>query len=376
MLFVRVAGSVACALLVATSCASDANTVTTAAAAGPTVEMGQPFPAERCADNKAAGTITYLSGYDFAASASIVDVLVAEQKGYYDELCLDVNIQPGLFATNYPAINNNSAQFASAGSFSALVEYALGAPGSELVTLAVEGRSAIDTLIVKPGTADTLAALSGATIGVKEAMPASVRAMLAKAGLFSGTGYTIEPIAGFDPTVHIALPNIAGFAAFKSNEPGQLDRAGVSYTEFDPSSEGIPGSFGVLYTSRTFMAAHPTAATDFMRATMKGLADAVSDPSAASMVAIDFIDNNGNPNGLSSDGETFRWQTESHLVADTSTTTDPMGVPEPDELTEEVKSYASVGLFGGKAPDISELYDASILTAVYDTSGTVIWPST
>ena len=56
-----------------------------------TSTAGEPFPADRCEANKAAGTITYLSSFDFAASASIVDVLVAEQKGYFDDLCLDVN---------------------------------------------------------------------------------------------------------------------------------------------------------------------------------------------------------------------------------------------------------------------------------------------
>lgn len=375
MLFVRAACSAACALLVV-ACSSDAKTTTTAASAGPAVSMGQPFPAKRCSDNKAAGTITYLSGYDFAASASIVDVLVAKQKGYYDDLCLDVDIKAGLFATNYQAINDNSAQFASAGSFSALVEYELRTPQSQLVTLAVEGRSAIDTLIVKPGAANTLADLQGATIGVKEEMPASVRAMLAKAGLVSGSGYTIEPIAGFDPEVHIALPEITGFAAFKSNEPGQLDRAGIAYTEFDPSSEDVPGSFGLVYTNQTFVKEHPTAATDFMRATMKGLADAVNDPESASMVATDFIDNNGNPNGLSPDGESFRWQTESSLVSADATPKTPLGLPLPDALRAETRSYAAVGLFGGKAPDISDMYDTSILQAVYDTSGTVVWPAT
>ena len=375
MLFVRAAGSVACALLIV-ACSSDAKTATTAASAGPAVDMGQPFPAKRCSDNKAAGTITYLSGYDFAASASIVDVLVAKQKGYYDDLCLDVDVKPGLFATNYPSIDDNSAQFASAGSFSALVEYAVRTPDSKLVTLAVEGRSAIDTLIVKPGVAATLSDLSGATIGVKEEMPASVRAMLARAGLRSGADYTIESIAGFDPEVHIALPGVTGFTAFKSNEPGQLDRSGIPYTEFDPSSEGVPGSFGLLYTNRTFLKDHPTAATDFMRATMKGLADAVNDPASAAMVATDFIENNGNPNHLSPDGEAFRWQTESNLVSEDSTPQTPLGLPIPDALNDETRAYAAVGLFGGKAPDISDMYDTSILQALYDTSGAVVWPAT
>src|SRR4249920_4236543 len=56
----------------------------TTATTAPTdaIVAGQPIPAARCEANKAAGKITYLSGFDFAASASIVDVLVAKQKGY------------------------------------------------------------------------------------------------------------------------------------------------------------------------------------------------------------------------------------------------------------------------------------------------------
>ncbi len=45
------------------------------------VAAGEPFPADRCEANKGAGTITYLSSFDYAASASIVEVLVAEAEG-------------------------------------------------------------------------------------------------------------------------------------------------------------------------------------------------------------------------------------------------------------------------------------------------------
>jgi NitT/TauT family transport system substrate-binding protein len=371
----RAAVIVACALTV-NACSSDENPSTTAAKAGPSVQMGRPFPAERCEDNRAAGTITYLSGYDFAASASIVDVLVAEQKGYYDDLCLDVEIKPGFSSENYKHIVANTAQFASAGSFSGLVTFTSRNPEAELAALAIEGRSANDTLIVKQGIATDLTELEGATIGVKGGLPTSVRAMLAKAGLVEGSNFTIAQLDGFDPTIHIELAEITAFTGFRSNEPGQLARAGIAYNEFDPSSEEIPGSFGVVYTSREFVKTHPVAVTDFMRATMKGLADAVSDPAAASMIAIDFIDNNGNPNGLSPDGEAFRWETEANLVADSSSSEAPLGMPDPDALRAEVELYASVGLYGGKAPDISELYDTSVLTEIYDSSGMVVWPST
>ena len=88
------------------------------------VAAGEPFPADRCEANKAAGTITYLSSFDFAASASIVEVLVAKQKGYFDDLCLDVEVKPSFSTDNYPLIAANEAQFSSGGSFSEVVDYA------------------------------------------------------------------------------------------------------------------------------------------------------------------------------------------------------------------------------------------------------------
>src|SRR5690349_16217598 len=95
-------GLAAVALLTIVSCRDDASSSPTAAvattapsataspptsAAGPAVAAGKPFPADRCAANKAAGTIHYLSGFDFAASASIIDVVVAQQAGYFKDLC-------------------------------------------------------------------------------------------------------------------------------------------------------------------------------------------------------------------------------------------------------------------------------------------------
>ena len=44
-------------------------------------------------------------------------------------------------------------------------------------------------------------------------------------------------------------------------------------------------------------------------------------------------------------------------------------------LRAEVAMYAAVGLFGGKPPDISRMFDTSVLKTIYDISGTVIWPS-
>ena len=82
---------------------------TTADETNPAIEVvaGEPFPEARCEANRAAGTISYLTGFDFAATASIVDVLVAGHNGYFDELCLDVEITPSFSTANYPLVAAN-----------------------------------------------------------------------------------------------------------------------------------------------------------------------------------------------------------------------------------------------------------------------------
>lgn len=366
--------AIVCAIL-AVSCSPGSNNGGTTSTGGRAVRSGRPFPPERCAANKAAGKITYLSGFDFAASASIVDVLVAKQKGYFDALCLNVDVQASLSNDNYPLVAANQAQFASSGSFSEIATFAIGHPDAKVVVLAVEGKTANDALIVKAGEANTLDDLRGTTIGVKGTITPSVRAMLAKAGLIDGIDYRTAAIDGFDPIVHISAPDIVGFTGYASNEPGRLDPAGIKYKLFVPSADGIPGSFGILYSNSTFIKEHPTAAQDFMRASMHGLSDAIANPAAASMIALDFIDNSGNRNALSPDAENYRWQTESKLVTDSTPATQPVGLPDPVGLRNEIAVYAKIGLFGGTAANISALYDVSVVKGIYDPANKVIWPT-
>ena len=338
------------------------------------VAADAPFPADRCEANKAAGKITYLSSFDFAASASIVDVLVANEKGYFKDMCLDVTVKASFSTDNYPLIAANEAQFSSGGSFSEVVDYA-GRNDAGFVALAVEGRTGIDALIVKDGQTTELADLKGKTIGVKGAITPSVAAMLKKAGLTEGTDYQTALLDGFDPKVHIAIPEIVGFPGFKSNEPLQLAAAGIPFKLYDPADYDIPGSFGVLYTNSTFLGDFPTAAEDFMRASMKGLSDALADPDAAAAIAVDMINANGNALFLSPEGETARWGVESKLISDSKASDLPIGVPDTKLLENEVTTYADIGLFDGRVPDITTLVNLTLVAGLYDDRAKVIWPA-
>jgi ABC-type nitrate/sulfonate/bicarbonate transport system substrate-binding protein len=361
-------------MLALSACGDDSTTdASSPTDAGTPVVAGEAFPADRCEANRAAGKITYLSSFDFAASASIVEVLVADERGYFDDMCLDVEVKPSFSTDNYPLLASNDAQFSSAGSFSEVIDYAA-KNEAQFVALAVEGKTGIDALLVKDGAAAVLEDLRGSTIGVKGKITPSVAAMLKKAGLTEGTDYETVLLDGFDPKVHIEVSGIVGFPGFKSNEPLQLAAAGVPFTLFDPADSDIPGSFGVLYTNRTFLSEHPTAAQDFIRAAMRGLADAVADPDAAAAIAVGYINANGNAMFLSPEGETARWGVESKLVVDTNSAT-ALGVPEIDQLTNEVTTYAEIGLFDGTAPDVTAYVDSALIAGVYAEDRTVVWPS-
>jgi NitT/TauT family transport system substrate-binding protein len=337
-----------------------------------TVSNGLPFPTARCAANREAGTLTYLSSYGFAAAASIVDVLVAEAKGYFRDLCLDVVVKSGTSTDNYPAIAANQAQFASGGSFGEVVDFA-GRNDAGFVALSVEGHTGIDVLLTKPGAITSPAGVKGKTIGVKAALPPSIKAMLLENGLTEDLDYKTLKLEDFDPVTNLSVPDIVGFPASKSIEPRLLDDAGVKYDKWDPAQYEIPGSFGVIYTNRTFLDAHPTAAEDFMRATMRGLADALADPGAAAQVAIAKIDAAGNPTSLSPAGERARWEVESKLVGQLANASQPPGVPQDRLLAAEVQSYGTIGVFGGIEPDWTQYVDQHLVLDLYD-GDRVVWP--
>ncbi len=356
-----------------TACSDDegASATTTGAAPADTGQVtAEGISPARCAANKAAGTITYLSSFDFAASPSIVDVVVADQKGYFDAMCLDVELKSSFSTANYPLVASDQAQFSSAGSYTEMLNFAK--DGARFVAVADYGKSNITALLVRDdGKVTALADLRGKTIGVKGALPPSLVALLNKAGLKEGADYRVVLLDGFDPKVHLQQA-IDALPVYKSNEPGQLDRAGIGYQLFDPSADDIPGSFGILYTNDAFLNAHPTAAQDFVRASLKGMEDAIADPAGAVAASLERIRAGGNKNFLSEEGESYRWQVEKDLVEEARGSL-PIGVIDPQLLQAEVDSYTAAGVFATQ-PAIDGTYSVEIAQQAYGADGKVIWP--
>jgi len=333
------------------------------------VVEGGGFPEERCQANRDAGKLVFVTSFDYSAAASIIDVVVAEEQGYFEELCLDVELQSGFSTANVPLLAAGQAQITSLGSFSEVA--VANSQGADIVAIAVEGKTSIEELLVESGRGiEALTDLEGRRVGIKGAIPFSVRAMLAAAGVDETKLQQIE--VGFNPIV-LFETDIDALPVYKSNEPAQLDAAGYAgrYEVFDPRDDDIPASFAVYATSRSFAEEHPTAVADFLRAALRGFAWAVDHPEEAVAATLERSD----PElFFQPEGEAFRWATESELVRSSTPAGEPVGAVDLDLLTAELEYLVELGVVDRDDVDVASSADPSFIEQV-TKDGEVVWPS-
>ena len=342
--------------LLGTACGSDSD--------------GTEAGADRCKTNESAGTVTYISGFDYSASTGIIDVIVAEAEGYFDEVCLDVEIIPGFAPNNSATVAGGAAEFGAAGSFGELVNGNVEGD-ADLVAIGQYGHTAIEALVVPAdGAVQELADVPDTTMGVKGDIPYSIQAMLALAGVERGT-YEELLLDGFDPIGHLET-GIDELPVYKSNEPNTLDGAGVAYTLFDPLDFDVPSSFAVMFTRQSYLDDNPTVVEDFMRASIRGFEFARENPEAAVDHAFELIDAAGNPMFLAREQELYRLTTELGIVAAASPADLELGMLNPSRLEEEVSLLTDLGVYK-TLPDWESMTDTAIVAALYDGSQ-LIWP--
>ncbi len=327
----------------------------------------------RCAANAAAGTITYASPFDVTASTSILEVIVAMDRGYFDQVCLDVEFVPAFAPANSALVAEGTAQMGGAGCFGELVGVNL-TGGADLVAVAQFGHTAIAALVVPAdaGIDDLATDLPGRLVGIKGDLPCDVKIMLARLGVERGSFDTVL-LEGFDPLAHLEL-GIDALPVYKSNEPRTLDAAGVDYVLYDPLELDIPASFGLLTTSRRFLSEHRSAVEDFVRATLQAHEWAAAHPTEAVDAVIARSDPGGSEAAERFEAtERYRWQTESRLVAETTPPDLGVGGIDLSRLGAEVDVLSDIGAYPTpEPPSWRTMVDPSVVEAVTDADG-VLW---
>jgi NitT/TauT family transport system substrate-binding protein len=329
-------------------------------------KTGSAVSSKRCEDNKAAGTVTYLSGYYWQASASILEVIAADRLGYFDDLCLDVRLQPGSgdVSQNTKLLASGRAQV---GGLSQQDTMTANANGQRITGISSYSNAGLDILMTMPSVTD-LAQLKGKTLGQKGWVPIGVSAMLDKAGL--GPDDVKQVKVGYDPTI-LPRGQVDALVGFISNEPLQLEAAGTPVTVWEPKDFGVPGSLGAYAANPDFLDKHPTAAQDFLRAVFRAYQYCAEDAHVEECLGYQH-----DQAGADSDTEheTAVWKKETEVVA---------GNPLPGKFgsidLDNVKALAGVvSRFGGQqvAPDdAAGWFDDSFSDAVVGDDGKVIWPA-
>lgn len=331
----------------------------------------EPDPAaERCQANRDAGKMTFVTGFDFAASAGIIDAIVADAQGYFDELCIDFEIQPGFAPSNGALVIEGQAQFGASGSFAELVANNVAGEG-DLVALIHWGRTAIEAIVVPEGSAiEDFAGLCGSLIGIKGDLPYSLQASVALSGIERNCFEEIL-LDGFDPIAHLEL-GIDALPVYKSNEPNTLTSNGVAFTMLDPLDFDVPSSFGVTFTTQSMIDDNPGLVADVVRALIRGQEFAAANPDIAVENAFELIDAAGNPLWFAMEAERYRWGVESGLIAELAPTGTGVGIPDLDLLGAEIDVLVQAGVFESM-PGWQSMVNAGIAAGVYDGT-TLIWP--
>lgn len=321
--------------------------------------------AERCAENEAAGPITFLTSFSYAASVGILDVVAAKELGIFDELCLDVTIEPG--STNTQLVSAGTAQFAGVGSPSDVLVAIDN--GADISGIATYGNTVANTLITMADSGiDSLEDFAGVIAGYKGAIPPQISAMFLSEGIDPSIAEWVS--VGYDPTI---LPNgqVQALTGYKSNEPNNLTSQGYDIVQWDPADYGVKSAFNVQIVNNTFKAEHPTAVEDFLRASFYAY-NWINESDANLDEALGYAE------ALSDAGydlalSKLRWQTEVGLVESSQPDDLPLGGLSVDQWTPEADMLVDFDLVTA-TPDVASAIDTSFIEAIYN-GDELIWPA-
>lgn len=319
---------------------------------------------ERRARNREAGTIQYMTGYYFTASPPDIQAVLADELGYFEELGLDVNIQPGLESDGIKLLSAGQLQLAASGTPSAIIQSAAaGSPIHGVATFSASGISAL--MVMEDSGIQTPADLRDKVIGYHGALPANMMAMLEYSGV--GLDEVKSVSVGYDPTI-LAAGKIDALTVYKSNEPYLMAQAGYAVRLLEPGDFGAETSFGVIAANDAFAQAHPTAVEDFLRAVMKAHQYAVEHPDDALAILAKRSEN-----GYDGQGEANRWAIEQELVASSRYAGHGYGWHTNEQWQREIDMLHAADIIDTKLA-ADEVMTPSFIEAIYEGER-LIWPT-
>ncbi|MCC7366787.1 MAG: ABC transporter substrate-binding protein [Chloroflexi bacterium] len=307
-------------------------------------------------------TFHFMAGYKPQANLPFVGVYLAQEKGYFAEQGLNVEIAHSAGQGEHlKLLLQGSVDVTTADADSVLSRRSEGLP---VVSIAVLGQRGQRAFAVQDGSEiRQLKDFEGKLVGYKVYQTPDYLAMLAMAGV--DRSRIQEVPVGFDPRL-LAAGKVDVYPVFESNEPEILNRLGVPTRLFRPSDYGVP-NLGLTYISRQQLVdSDPAALERFLKATLRGIEDARRDPEAATDIIMKFAPNEERAQQL------YMLKVELDMANGPAAQQGGVGW----STTEQWQAFHdSLLTYGGlkQAVPVESVFTNTLLQAVY-RDGKLVWP--
>ena len=205
-----------------------------------------------CGDDQetnALDKVVFMAGFKAQANLPFVAAYVAQEKGFFGEQDLEVEIRHSSSGQHLLLLMAREVDITTAAATSVLKRRS--DPELPIVAFALFGQQGQQAYVaLKDSGIDTLKDWEGKTFGYKVSPPPDYLAML-KANNVDRSKIT-EVDAGFDPRI-LTEGRVDILAVFKSNEPDTVRNLGFELNIWDPEDHGVP-SMGLTYITRQELA--------------------------------------------------------------------------------------------------------------------------
>ncbi len=305
--------------------------------------------------------LTFMAGFKPQANLPFVGVYVAQEKGFFRDQRLDVDVKHAQSGEHLQLVLAGEVNVTTANGSSLLKR---NAQNLNIVSLALIGqRSEQGFAVLDTSSIRSVKDWEGKTLGYKGSVPAEFLAVARKNGV--DPAKVTQVSVGFDPRI-LSEGRIDILPVFYSNEPGVLAAQGIKTRIFDPNDYGIE-SLGLTYISTgEQIAKDPDRLQRFLRAALHGIDYADKNREEALDIVMKVA-----PQEERSQ-QKFMLETELERAKTDLTRKNGLGwqTREQWQATHDVLlEYKGID----KAVDVSVLYNDQFLKAIYK-DGRLQWP--
>ena len=218
-------------------------------------------------EDKTLTKVVFMAGFKPQANLPFVAAYVAQEKGFFQEQGLEVEIKHAATGGGSKFLIAGEADFTTGDSASVLK--LVSDPGLPIVAFVLFGQRGQQGFVaLNDSGLETPKDWEGRTFGYKFSVPPDYLAVLNANNV--DRSKIREVRVGFDPRI-LTEGQIDILAVFKSNEPDQIRKLGFEVDLWDPADYGLP-NMGLTYITRRDLAdQEPDKVERFLKATLKGL---------------------------------------------------------------------------------------------------------